>query len=194
MKIFLLTHTHSNETRFASPVSLYLEKKLRGNHEVTRLTCQNEEKMEGYRDKPAEAAYKQLLEKGYEKGNEKHLVLDIHENPLNWPEFYGEYTRLYGDIAPLIEKSRKDGHFGIYVAELKEPAQYRDIRKMKRYEAGKLQERQSNFLRIEVPIMGREEKGMVLADVKKTIEHFGTSSKKNISQITGDIILSFLKI
>lgn len=197
MKFFFVCGTHSNERLFAEPVARKLVYKhselFDPNVSFVSIPHEPAERkrigvVDGwtdYSDRSAASVYAFLSkEHGFDPKNPEHVVLDVHENPLNWKEVYSEHSDFYEEhVEPHIVQSRKDAQYGIYAASVHQLADYGDIRKMVRFPLSELHAhfakpgRRAKFFRIELPVVGRlDDSGQVVADQRPTLKHFGSRS------------------
>lgn len=209
-KVFIVSGTHPDEMSFAPHVADRLERLL-SDHEVVRIalpeSMEERKKLsirdgwEPFHDYSALSVYRRVLEKqGFDPSNPDHLVLDIHENPVNWEKIYPKrrFPKLDSFYQKYIKQhfqnSVSDDHYGIYFAELPDPRYYADIRSMPRRKIGSLGKRETNFLRIELPVYGVEglEPGQVTVDKKRTKALLRASSRKKFGREAGDLIHKLL--
>lgn len=205
MRIFLVSGTQANETRFAAHVANWLGTRLASEHEVVRVALPTSSKARrklgiqdswrNYRDGSAISVHNHLLKLGFNEG--KDLVLDVHENPVNWAEVWPQHSDFYLEhVQPAIQASLRAGRHGLYFAEVRSPTDYEDIRLMRRKEISFLASRETNIVRIEVPVEGVRDarRKAVVAHDARTKNRFGAQSREEFGKKLGEIIYGFLKL
>jgi|GEM_PF-4411180 len=206
-KVFIISGVHRAETTFGKPVAQDVARRLReaGStpstlHIPTEIEKRRLMNLHGSwrqgKDWHALKAHYHLVEhRGFEPENAEHILLDFHENPLNWqqPGIYAEYAGDYSKrVQPHIAKSQRQGTLGIYAARIIGPESYNDIWEMQRVPLKGIRTT-DRLLRLEIPVIGRRKKGIgVVADEQETLEHFGAATKRELVERLGKLIFAQL--
>jgi hypothetical protein len=207
-EIFIVSGTHQGEDfPLGRPIADALARKLSKKCKVKRIDIPLKTlKGQARRTKPsgedqrANASFQYVKTKGYDSENPNHMLIDTHEIEINMDKLESPIKRQFKKyVKPAVQRSMKEGYFGVYYVEIGNPPDFNRIWEWKRRSISMISNQKSNIMRIETPIVYGK-RGRI--DLRSTKNHYSDLIvkrrsnlwKNDVAEKLSDIVIKFLKI